>query len=91
MSMGARDVRWLRQLLESMRAPPLGPTPLFVDNMGAVYLSRNPVVSDKARHIGVAMHHVREQQTQEQTLVVIHKMAEGQIADYLTKPVVGTK
>ena len=74
-----------------MRVLPLGPSPLVVDNMGALYLSKNPIVSDKARHIGVSMHHVREQQVNAKTLVVIHKKAEGQIADYLTKSDVGEK
>jgi len=85
MSSCARDILWTRHLLEEFLARQDRPTPLLVDNRGAVCLSKNPIVSDKSRHIGVAMHFVREQQVQAGTITVIHRGANGQVADFLTK------
>jgi hypothetical protein len=85
MSEGTREVRWLRLLLSDLGHPPDGPTPLYVDNMGAVLQSKDPLVNKHSRHVGVNMGHVREQQIEFQTILVIHQKAAGQMADYLTK------
>jgi len=87
MSEGTREIRWLRLLLEDFGHPQSGPTPLYVDNLGAVLQSKDPLLTRHSRHVGVNMGHVREQQLEFKTIFVIHKKAEGQMADYLTKAV----
>jgi len=89
MTKGTRDVKWLRQLLRDMDAPPTGPTALYVDNSGAVFLSQEPVISEKSRHVSVSMLYVREQQNEAKIIKVIHQPAAGQVADFLTKSLHG--
>jgi hypothetical protein len=89
MTVGGRDILWLRQLLVDLGDPPTGPTPLFVDNLGAVHLSKDPIVSNRSRHVGVGMHFIRHEQLAYRTLFVIHQPAKAQVADYLTKPLGG--
>jgi transposase InsO family protein len=80
-----RDIQWLRQLLEELDSAEITPTPLFVDNMGAVLQSRNPLVNRYSRHVAVNMHYVRQHQSEYKTIIVIHQPSDQQAADYLTK------
>jgi hypothetical protein len=91
MTAGTRDVIWLRELLREYGVGEPGPTPLYIDNMGAKYLAAEPIVNAQTRHVSAMMHYVREQQGKCKTILVIHKPSEGQVADYLTKPLAREK
>jgi hypothetical protein len=58
-----------------------------VDNLGAVYLSREPIINHQTRHVGAHLCFVRQQQNDFKTVKVLHEKSAGQIADFLTKPV----
>ena len=83
---GTADVMWVRELLAFYGLPPERPTPVLCDNSGAVYLSKDPIVDQRTRHVGVSLHFVRQQQNEFFTIIVHHESAAGQLADFLTKP-----
>jgi hypothetical protein len=86
MSARTRDVIWLRYLLKEYDMEDTVPTPLYVDNMGALHQSKEYVITTQSRHVVAMMGFVREQQIDFKRILVIHQPCEGQIADFLTKP-----
>jgi len=67
MTRGTKDVLWLRELLNEYGYPESGPTPFYVDNTGAVYLSRDPIVNAQtaARWCSNAFRTTGTEQTQD--------------------------
>lgn len=61
------------------------PMVLFEDNMGAIYLSRNPVAHKSSKHIEIRYHFVRER-VLDGTLKLAKIDTKHNIADILTKP-----
>ncbi len=87
MTQGIKDTMWLRTLLHEFGLPQTLPTPVKVDNMGAVHIARNPVTSHHSRHVAVSMHYAREKNGVD--IDVQHIGAADQRADYLTKALGG--
>jgi histone deacetylase 1/2 len=71
----------LRELGLFLRRPPS----LWCDNIGATYLSVNPVFHARTKHIEIDYHFVREQ-VAKKALEVRHISTHDQLADVLTKP-----
>lgn len=63
-----------------------GQPTIFCDNLSATYLTANPVLHHRSKHIKLDFHFVREQ-VQDGTLVVQHVNSENQVADIFTKAV----
>jgi hypothetical protein len=38
----------------------LGPTPMYADNQGSIFIGSNPVQEIRTKHIDVKYHYVRE-------------------------------
>jgi hypothetical protein len=79
------ELMWLQTLLKGMRIPHPPAARLWCNNLGATYLSANPVFHACMKHIEVDFHFVRER--------VSHKLPDirqistkDQLADGLTKP-----
>jgi hypothetical protein len=51
---------WLQSLLKELKIPHPPATRLWCDNLGATYLSVNPVFHARMKHIEVDFHFVRE-------------------------------
>jgi hypothetical protein len=66
----------LRQLLSDIHCPQSEPTVIYEDNQSCICLSKNPVVSNRSKHIDIR-YRVRS--------------TEHQLADLLTKPLLTTK
>lgn len=87
----AKQGQWMAQVLRDMGYPeyiaPNGTTvDMRGDNQGAIALAKNPVLSDRSKHIEVQYHYVRELQDcgkANVSFVPTDKM----IADALSKPV----
>ncbi|GKV23684.1 hypothetical protein SLEP1_g33386 [Rubroshorea leprosula] len=62
----------------------LGSPVLFCDNVGATYLSLNPVLHSRMKHIAIDLHFVRDLVDQK-LLHVSHISSHDQLADGLTK------
>jgi len=60
MALAVAELYWLRMLFKELRVPILHPPCLWVDNLGALSLSSNPVFHTKTKHIEVDYHFIRE-------------------------------
>ena len=79
------EIMWLHSLLTELGCLSSTPATLWCDNVGAIYLSANPVFHARTKHIELDYHFVREQ-NQQGKVIVKFISSEDQIADILTKP-----
>lgn len=79
------EIMWVRKLLEELGIPHPRSSQLWCDNIGATYLSVNPVFYARTKHIEVDYHFVREQVAQKQ-LEIRFVSSKDQVADGFTKP-----
>jgi hypothetical protein len=79
-----REAMWLRKLMADVDHP-VESLRIWDDNQGAISLIRNPITSDRSKHIDVIHHFVREK---EKHGYVSFKYCptESMVADMLTKP-----
>jgi hypothetical protein len=78
-------VMWVQTLLTELGIPHPMAARLWCDNMGATYLSANPVFHARTKHIEVDYHFVRERVARR--LLDIRFIPTGdQVADGFTKP-----
>jgi histone deacetylase 1/2 len=79
------EIIWLQVLLRELGISlPRAPS-LWCDNVGATYLSANPIFHRRTKHVEVDYHFVRERVTNQQLDVRIIS-SKDQIADIMTKP-----
>ena len=78
------------QMLLSEIIPISEPIPIFGDNQGAISLIKNPIVSNRSKHIDVKHHFIREKFTAK-CIEVIHVGTDDNVADVFTKPVTRNK
>jgi hypothetical protein len=79
------ELLWVEYLLHDLGVfLPSAPT-LYCDNIGATYLSSNPVYHARTKHIEIDYHFVRDR-VAKKTLQVRFLSSKDQIADILTKP-----
>ena len=79
------EVRWLYSLLRELHIPLVSTPTIYCDNVGATYLSANPVFHSRMKHLALDFHFIREK-VQNGTLRVSHVSSKDQLADGLTKP-----
>jgi hypothetical protein len=86
----AKELVWLRRLLEELHEGIAGPTILHIDNRAADLLARNPVNHAATKHVDVRYHFIREciaDGTTSLKLIGTNDMA----ADVLTKSLAKVK
>ena len=81
----AAEVMWLTTLLSDLRISQPQPPTLWCDNIGATYLTSNPLFHARTKHIEIDFHFVRDQVINGQLLVRLIS-TKDQYADALTKP-----
>ncbi|CAN1283134.1 Retrovirus-related Pol polyprotein from transposon RE2 [Linum perenne] len=79
------EILWLTSLLHEIGFPTQQPPTVWCDNIGATYLSRNPVFHSRSKHLEIDFHFVRERVASKH-LHVAYISTKDQIADALTKP-----
>jgi histone deacetylase 1/2 len=84
------EIIWIQSLLQELgiRSPPAAV--LWCDNLGATYLSANPIFHARTKHIEIDYHFVRER-VADKKLHIKFISTGDQIADGLTKPLVAWK
>lgn len=79
------EMMWIQKLLAELKVPHSQVARLWCDNIGATYLSQNPVFHARTKHIEIDFHFVRERVAQK--LLDIRFIPSGdQLADGFTKP-----
>lgn len=79
------EVIWIQVLLRELGISELRPPSLWCDNIGATYLSANPIFHRRTKHVEVDYHFVRERVASRQ-LDVRFISSKDQVADIMTKP-----
>jgi hypothetical protein len=79
------EVIWVQTLLKELGVSQTRSAVLWCDNIGATYLSANPVFHARTKHIKIDYHFVRERVAQK--LLDIKYIPSGdRVADGFTKP-----
>lgn len=86
----AKDVVWIRRLLQDLGSDQTKPTILFCDNQSAIKLVRNPQFHQRTKHIDVKFHFIRDLQD-EHVVDVVYVNTESQLADLFTKGLDGPR
>ncbi|GJW51190.1 putative RNA-directed DNA polymerase [Tanacetum coccineum] len=79
------ELTWLQALLNELGIRSSSTPILWCDNLGATYLSANPIFHARTKHVEIDYHFVREKVAQGD-LRVQHISTHDQIADIFTKP-----
>ena len=82
---GTVEVLWLRYLLSDLCISPSSATTIWCDNLGATYLSANPIFHARTKHVEVDYHFVRDRVTKKE-IQIRFIPSKDQLADILTKP-----
>ena len=75
----------MQSLLKELGVKLTQPPSLWCDNLGATYLSANPVFHARAKHIEIDFHFVRERVLRKE-LEIRFVPSKDQVADGFTKP-----
>jgi hypothetical protein len=86
----AAELLWIRSLLQELRLTLSGPPKIWCDNIGATYLSINPIFHACTKHVAIDFHFVREL-VASKDLEILFVPSADQIADVLTKPLVSKR
>jgi len=86
-SMTVRHGLWLRRLLIELGLDELetSPTTIFIDNRGAIDLTKDNRHHQRTKHIDIVHHFIRER-VEDKTFTVIHCPSAEMLADGFTKP-----
>jgi histone deacetylase 1/2 len=84
MANATAELIWLESLLVELGVQLVQPPILWCDNLGATYLSANPVFHARAKHIEINFHFVRERVVKKQLQVRLIP-SKDQVADGFTK------
>ncbi|GJU76682.1 hypothetical protein Tco_1273752 [Tanacetum coccineum] len=79
-----QQVLWMKQALVDYNIK-LDYIPVLCDNKGAIYLSKNPVLHSRIKHIEIQHHFLRDN-VQKGNISIEKVSSEDNIADILTKP-----
>jgi hypothetical protein len=74
---------WVQSLLQELCVPSPPAVRLWSDNIGATYISANPVFHAKTKHIEIDYHFVQEMVAKK----LLFMSSKDQLADGLTKPI----
>jgi histone deacetylase 1/2 len=84
------EIMWIQKLLAELKIQHSKVARLWCDNIGATYLSQNPVFHARTKHIEIDFHFVRERVAQK-LLDICFINSGDQVADGFTKPINNAK
>jgi histone deacetylase 1/2 len=82
---GTAEILWIRSLLAELRISTSSMTTLWCDNLGATFLSANPVFHARTKHVEVDYHFICDRVAKRE-IQVRFISSKDQLADVLTKP-----
>jgi len=82
---GTAEVIWLQYLLTDLQVPSVSAPTIWCDNLGATYLSANPIFHAHTKHVEVDFHFVRDCVTKKE-IQIRFVPSWDQLADVFTKP-----
>lgn len=90
MAITAKQGQWIAQVLRDMGYPQyMAKNAITVqtkgDNQGAIHLVKNPILSDRSKHIDISYHFIRDL-AEKKRIAVDYVPTNQMIADGLTKP-----
>ncbi len=80
-----QEILWLRHLFQELGYPIKGPSTLYIDNMSALSVARNPEHHGRMKHLDLKFFWLR-QAVQDSKLRLEYIPTEFMLADLLTKP-----
>jgi len=84
------ELCWMQALLCELGVSLSAAPTLYCDNIGAIYLSSNPMYHARTKHVEIDYHFVRDK-VAEKNLQVKYLSSKEQFADVFTKPLVSTR
>jgi hypothetical protein len=84
------EIQWIQSLFKELGVFLATPPTLWCDNLGATYLTANPMFHARTKHIEIDFHFVRDK-VASKNLVVHFISTKDQKADIFTKPLVSTR
>jgi len=84
------ELTWIQTLLGDLGVQSSRPPVLYCDNIGATYLTSNPIYHARTKHIKIDYHFVRDM-VASQALNVQLISGKYQLADILTKPLAAAR
>jgi hypothetical protein len=84
MANATTEIIWVQTILRELRVSGLKEAQLWCDNLGATYLSANPVFHARTKHIEIDYHFVRERVTA-RLLSIRFISSDDQVADGFIK------
>ncbi|XP_062089558.1 uncharacterized mitochondrial protein AtMg00810-like [Humulus lupulus] len=84
LSDGVAEISWIQFLLRDLRMQQRMAPLLLCDNISTTYLTANPVLHTRTKHVDIDFHFIRERVANQQ-LIVRFTPSEDQLADCLTK------
>lgn len=79
------ELLWLKQLIQELHAPIQQQPLLICDNVGAMFLSKNPVISTCSKHISLDFHFICEH-VESRALKFCYVSSIDELVDIFTKP-----
>lgn len=86
----AKEVKWLRPLIQQLFNTEMSPTTLFSDNQSAIALAKDHQYHTRTKHIDVRFHFIRWI-VEQGVLGLVYCPTDDMIADALTKALPSTK
>jgi histone deacetylase 1/2 len=82
---GIAEVIWLQYLLTDLQVPSVSAPTIWCNNLGATYLSANPIFHAHTKHVEVDYHFIRDWVTKKK-IQIRFIPSRDQFADVFTKP-----
>ena len=84
------ELLWIQSLQRDLHVSLSHPLVLWCDNIGVTYLTSNPVLHARTKHVEIGFHFVRDR-VANKTLDVRFISGKDQLANVLTKPLVASR